>query len=72
MKERKKVKKPGIGRREFLTYSGALTAGAVLGGAISCSKQADKMAAAHDLMKDVMKYRKIDSHVHVHLSHTPD
>ncbi|MFC1558075.1 amidohydrolase family protein [candidate division KSB1 bacterium] len=72
MKEGKKVRKPGIGRREFFRYSGALTAGAVLGGALSCSKQADKMAAAHDLMQEVMKYRKIDSHIHVYISHEPE
>ena len=72
MQERKGVKKPGIGRREFLTYSGALTAGAVMGGVLSCSKRADNMAGAYDLMKDVMKYRKIDSHVHVYLSHKPE
>lgn len=64
---------PGINRRDFL--AGALSAGGAMMLApyvTACSsKQGEgskKPVSSFDMMKEVMKYRKIDSHAHVYFS----
>ena len=58
-----------INRREFFTNAGLSAAGIVLGSNILGCSPAGKRESSYNLMKEVMKYRKIDSHCHVHLGH---
>lgn len=58
-----------INRRRFLTDTAFSAAGIIIGSQIAgCTSKADPGIASYDLMKEVMKYRKIDAHVHVGLS----
>jgi len=64
-----------INRRKFVTCTGVAAAGIMMSGSIKGSSSKDKPGAAtigeaklssYNIMKDVMKYRKIDAHVHVY------
>lgn len=63
-----------INRRKFFSYTGISAAGIMLSGALKGSSVKERMANSeneaehtYNLMKDVMKYRKIDAHNHVYL-----
>ncbi len=54
-----------IKRRDFFKNVGIATAGIAIGGKIlNCSSE---KYSHYDIMKEVMKYRKIDAHTHVYL-----
>ena len=67
-----------INRRKFVTRSAASAAGMLIGthlkgmaGDIKSEKEEDAFstkAKKYDLMKDVMKYRKIDTHAHIYFT----
>ena len=67
-----------INRRKFVTRSAASAAGMLIGthlkgmaGGIKSEKEEDAFstkAKKYDLMKDVMKYRKIDTHAHIYFT----
>lgn len=67
-------------RRKFVTNTAISAAGIVLGGnLIGCFSKKEQALAGYtpDLtpgqaMKEVLKYRKIDSHAHVYLPYNPD
>ncbi len=55
-----------IDRRKFFRNTALSTAGILMGGKLTgLSALPDPQGAANDLMKEVMKYRKIDAHEHV-------
>jgi predicted TIM-barrel fold metal-dependent hydrolase len=57
-----------IGRREFLTSTGIATAGIVLKSKIYGNPSVNEDEPInYDIMEEVMKYHKIDSHCHVYL-----
>lgn len=65
-----------INRRKFVTGTAISAAGILmperimaldLPGRPEVLSDADQIASSYDLMIDVMKYRKLDSHVHAHL-----
>jgi uncharacterized protein len=52
-------------RRKFIAGTSLSTAGIILGGGITgCFSEKEESKVQYDIMKDVMKYRKIDSHAH--------
>jgi uncharacterized protein len=54
-----------INRRKFLTNTSLSAAGIVLGSKlIGCTSGKEAAVSSYDLMKDVMKYRKLDGHDH--------
>jgi len=64
-----------IGRRKFLADSALTAAGMVLGNAVTgCASNNETVTSDYDVMKEVMKYRKIDAHAHIYSSadHTPE
>ena len=58
-----------MNRREFFVNTGISTTGIVLGSYMSGCSPAKKQDSSYDLMDEVMKFRKIDAHAHVHLFH---
>lgn len=70
MKERQDCAKSKIGRREFINRisTGVLRA-AVVSKLPRSIPPMHNLPAQYDVMKEVMKYRKIDSHCHVYLYH---
>lgn len=57
-----------MNRRKFLTGTSLSAAGLVLGSKPGAEEAFKKSPASYDMMKDVMKYRKIDSHVHLYFT----
>jgi len=57
-----------IDRREFLSKTSLSAAGLMLGSGITGSASEKKRHSSYDIMSEVMKYRKLDSHIHVLLS----
>ena len=58
-----------INRRKFLTDTSLTAAGLLLGNTlIGCTSSGKSEISSYDLMKEVMKYRKIDAHDHYGLS----
>ena len=54
-----------INRRRFLTNTSISAAGIVLGRNLAgCTSHNEPVISSYDIMKDVMKYRKIDAHCH--------
>lgn len=55
-----------INRRKFIASTSLSATGIVLGSAIipGCSQGKSDVRISYDIMKDVMKYRKIDAHAH--------
>ncbi len=54
-----------INRRSFLAGTSLSATGILLGSNLAgCSTNKDQGISSYDLMKDVMKYRKLDSHCH--------
>jgi uncharacterized protein len=54
-----------INRRRFLTNTSLSTTGIILGSNLAgCTSQKEQGVSPYDIMKDVMKYRKIDAHAH--------
>jgi uncharacterized protein len=52
-------------RRKFLTDTSISAAGIMLGSNLAvCTSDKEPAISSYDLMKDVMKYRKIDAHCH--------
>jgi predicted TIM-barrel fold metal-dependent hydrolase len=52
-------------RRKFIASTSLSAAGIILSGGISgCSSKKEEGKVQYDIMKDVMKYRKIDAHAH--------
>ena len=59
-----------ISRRKFFTDTSLSAAGIILGSSLAgCSGKEKQTVASYALMKDAMKYRKIDTHAHVNLGH---
>jgi hypothetical protein len=59
-----------INRRKFVTNTAASAAGLMLGRGVmgfSSKKESPVLDTEEDLMGEVMKYRKIDSHAHVYI-----
>ncbi len=57
-----------LNRRKFFSYTALSAAGLILGSKIAESATGANMTTAHyDIMKEVMKYRKINAHEHVGL-----
>ena len=55
-----------INRRKFLSDTSLSAAGIMIGSALNgCAVKIEKEASSYDIMKEVMKYRKIDAHAHV-------
>ncbi len=54
-----------INRRRFLTNTSLSATGILLGSnLVGCSSHNDQGISSYDLMKEVMKYRKLDGHCH--------
>jgi uncharacterized protein len=54
-----------LNRRKFFKNTALSTAGIVLGsGLVGCTHNKESVISNYDLMKDVMKYRKLDGHCH--------
>ena len=54
-----------INRRKFLTHTSLSAAGIILGSnLVGYTSQKETGIASYDIMKEVMKYRKIDAHAH--------
>ncbi len=54
-----------INRRRFITNTSISAAGIVLGNNLAgCASHNEPEISSYDVMKDVMKYRKIDAHCH--------
>lgn len=54
-----------INRRKFIAGTSLSATGIILGSNIAgCSSGKEESRVSYDIMKDVMKYRKIDAHVH--------
>ncbi len=68
----------GLNRRKFITRTALSAAGLAVSGNLIASeyrepvidRDSDSPVARYDMMKDVMKYRKIDAHIHVNLAST--
>lgn len=61
-----------INRRKFLTNTTMTAAGLMIGAGVpDVEFNGDPAAASYSIMKEAMKYRKIDSHVHVSLFSDP-
>ena len=57
-----------MNRRKFLTNNSLSAAGIMLGSnLIGCTSKKESGILSYDIMKEVMKYRKIDCHAHVGL-----
>ena len=57
-------------RRKFLSDSALAATGIVLGtNLLRCSSKEKSVISSYNIMKEVMNYRKIDTHAHVYLSH---
>ena len=68
MKEKKYGITSKIGRREFLSHIGIGAVGTAVAGKLSGGISRTHAARArYDVMKEVMKYRKIDAHVHLYI-----
>jgi uncharacterized protein len=60
-----------INRRKFVKSSTSSAAGLILGGSLTgISSSAKPLETSYKIMKEVMKYRKIDAHEHVGLGGT--
>jgi uncharacterized protein len=58
-----------INRRKFFTNTALSTAGIMLGRSlVGCTSKKDAGISSYDLMKEAMKYRKMDAHDHFGLS----
>jgi len=58
-----------INRRKFFKDTSLSTAGLILGSSIAgCTSQREESVSNYNLMKEVMKYRKIDAHAHVYFN----
>ncbi|MEX0883593.1 MAG: hypothetical protein WDZ72_08985 [Cyclobacteriaceae bacterium] len=56
-------------RRKFFSNAAASASGLAIGAnLVGFSSRAKTLEVASDLMAEVMKYRKIDSHAHVYFS----
>jgi hypothetical protein len=54
-----------INRRKFLTNGSLAATGIIVGSKLAgCSPREEQAMLTYDIMKDVMKYRKIDAHAH--------
>ena len=54
-----------INRRKFISGTSLTAAGIILGSNITgCSSERESEIASYDIMKEVLKYRKIDAHLH--------
>jgi uncharacterized protein len=54
-----------INRRQFFTDTSISAAGIMLGSTLAgCSRVRESGISSYEIMKDVMKYRKIDAHAH--------
>jgi predicted TIM-barrel fold metal-dependent hydrolase len=54
-----------LNRRKFLTHTSLSAAGIILGNRLAgCTSGRETDISSYDLMKDVLKYRKIDGHSH--------
>ncbi|OFX37465.1 MAG: amidohydrolase [Bacteroidetes bacterium GWE2_41_25] len=54
-----------MNRRKFLANTSLTATGIILGSNMAgCSSGKEQVVSSYDIMKDVMKYRKIDSHAH--------
>ena len=54
-----------LNRRKFLSDTSISTAGIMLGcNLVKCTPEKNSVINSYDIMKDVMKYRKIDAHCH--------
>ena len=54
-----------INRRKFIASTSLTATGIILGSNIAgCSSRKEGGLVSYDIMKDVMKYRKIDAHQH--------
>ena len=68
----------GLNRRKFITRTALSAAGLAVSGSLLGTENVDpfinpgpgSVAPGYDIMKEVMKYRKIDAHVHVNLGST--
>jgi predicted TIM-barrel fold metal-dependent hydrolase len=59
-----------INRRNFFASAAVTGAGLMLGSKlVSCTSKEQPVTASFDIMKEVMKYRKIDAHEHTDLYH---
>jgi predicted TIM-barrel fold metal-dependent hydrolase len=57
-----------INRRKFLTNTSLSAAGIMLGSnLVGCTSKKEAVILSYDILKEVMKYRKIDAHDHVGL-----
>lgn len=62
-----------INRRNFVAGAAAAATGLLLGSNLKCTAPSDKSDTGsqlqdYDIMKDVMKYRKIDAHAHIYFT----
>ena len=57
-----------MNRRKFFSTSAVSVSGIALGAHLSGFKSKEKPVMENDLMKEVMKYKKIDSHAHVYFT----
>jgi predicted TIM-barrel fold metal-dependent hydrolase len=58
-----------INRRKFLTDTSLSAAGILIGNHVAgCKSKAESEISSYDLMKEVLKYRKIDAHAHIYSS----
>jgi len=68
----------GLTRRKFITGTALSAGGLAVSGSLAGFKEADPrrrsgsetLAANYNIMQEVMKYRKLDSHIHVNLAST--
>jgi len=57
-------------RRKFFETTALSSAGILVGGSLAgCTRRTEPEISAYNIMSEVMKYRKIDSHEHVDLYH---
>jgi uncharacterized protein len=64
-----KIMSKTINRRKFLTGTSLSAAGIILGSNLTgCAAIKESGIASYDIMKEVMKYRKIDAHAHIYSS----
>lgn len=68
----------GLNRRSFITRSALSAVGLAVPGSLLGARDADpfinpgsgSVAPGYDIMKEVMKFRKIDAHIHINLAST--
>ena len=54
-----------INRRKFITNTSLTATGLIAGSSLSaCFSGGEETMASYDVMKEVLKYRKFDAHVH--------